>query len=77
MKNPAIKENDLLNVYEIYNNKDIDTDDFKLLCTKLITESRVPNEHILRELKSDRLSRDQVLFKISNFAMKGHGYGVL
>jgi hypothetical protein len=77
MKNPAIKEKDLLKVYEIYNNRDIATGNFKLFCIKLITESRVPNEHILRELKSDRLSRDQVLFKISNFAMKGHGYGVL
>jgi hypothetical protein len=77
MKNPAIKDDDLLKAYEIYNNKDIATGNFKLFCIKLISESRVPNERILRELKTSHLSRDQVLFKISNFAMKGHGYGVL
>jgi len=77
MKNPAIKEKDLLRVYEIYNNKNISAESFKLYCIKLILESRVPNEGIIRELKTDRPSREQILYKINNFAMKGHGYGVL
>jgi|DEB0MinimDraft_12_1074336.scaffolds.fasta_scaffold02210_16 hypothetical protein len=77
MKNPMIKDAELMKVYELYNNPNMSTGNFKLHCIKLIEESRQPNEQIIRELRNDRVARDQVLTKISNFALKGQGYGVL
>ena len=68
-----IKEVDLVEFYQHYYNDTLEQ--FRERCRELITNARAPNPQILRQL--DRMSKDQLLKTVNNFAMKGHGFGVI
>lgn len=68
-----IKEADLLDLYKHYSEDTVEQ--FRTHCRTLIENARAPNPQILRSL--DNMGKDQLLKTVNNFAMKGHGLGVL
>jgi hypothetical protein len=69
-----IKEVDQIEFYQQYYN--LNVDQFRDYCIKLIQNARAPNIVLINQLKSMK-SKDSMLKSVNNFIMKGHGHGVL
>lgn len=74
MKHCTISEADLKRVYGAYKS-DMMLEEFRSICHKLVTDSNQPNESVLNQITTG--DRKTILQSFSNFAMKGHGFGVL
>lgn len=75
MNSTKLKEEQQLELYAMFGDKSISTDEFKQQCIKMVSEARAPNAQLLRQLPA--MSRDKALMSTNNFIMKGHGYGVI
>ena len=67
-----IKNSDLEDLYSAH--RTLNTTDFREYVRNMITNARAPNRKILREI--DTMSKDQLVFTATNFALKGQGMGV-
>ena len=67
-----IKNTNLEDLYASYGKMNLI--EFREFVRDLIKNARAPNPSILRKI--DTLSKDQLLFTASNFALKGFGLGV-
>ena len=67
-----IKNTDLEDLYAAYGKMNLI--EFREFVRDLIKNARAPNPSILRKI--DIMSKDQLLFTASNFALKGFGLGV-
>ena len=70
--NTKIKDTDLEGLYEAYEQKSLV--EFREFVRDLIKNARAPNPAILRKI--DTMSKDQLVFTATNFALKGQGMGV-
>ena len=72
MKNAKIKEQQQLEFFAATST--MSRDEMLEYCTNLITNARVPNHTLINQLKV--MGKDSMILSVSNFIMKGHGYGV-
>lgn len=70
--NTKIKDTDLEGLYEAY--EQMSLVEFREFVRDLIKNARAPNPAILRKI--DTMSKDQLVFTATNFALKGQGMGV-
>lgn len=75
MRNPTIKETDLLRVYAMYEDKSVTSDQFREAVFALMLNARKPNYTQMENLKN--AGKDALMQSFNNFAFKGQGYGVL
>lgn len=68
-----VKDVDLIEIYQHFYNDDLET--FRARCISLVESARAPNRALLIQMK--RMSKNQLVKSVSNFAMKGHGHGVV
>ena len=68
-----IKSSDLIELYDKYHTTTLE--EFRSYCRNLIVNSRMPNKDLIEKI--DTMSKDDLLKATNNFAMKGHGYGVI
>lgn len=73
MKNPKIKEMDIVEFYQHYYNDTLEQ--FRENCRTMVMNARAPNPQILRSI--DSMNKDQLLKTVNNFIFKGHGFGVI
>lgn len=62
-------------LYVGFEDSSLSREDFINLCIKMVMSSRVPNQQIIRQLKT--MSREKALMTTNNFILKGHGFGVV
>lgn len=68
-----VKDVDMLGLFDAASQYDVA--EMRKQVTKLIEESRVPNQTILRKIPS--MSKRQLMQVMSNYYLKGSGLGVI
>ena len=71
-----ITEAVLKQAYEMFGDPAVTIEQFKEFAVMQIESAQIPNPGVLNAIRTAK-TKDQIVFKFSNFAMKGHGYGVM
>ena len=70
----TIQQKDLTTLYTKYS--ELDLESFREYCKVIVSKAKIPNHELLHRMDQMR-TKDQLVQSTSNFAMKGHGMGVI
>ena len=76
-ENVKVTDTDFLEICDMYENKSVTDNQFKIACIEHIENARVPNHSILRTLRNFNTTRAQAMMAFYNFQANGMGFGVI
>lgn len=76
-ENVKVSDADFMEICNMYENKSVTDNQFKIACIEHIENARVPNHSILRKLRNFNTTRSQAMMAFYNFQANGMGFGVV
>ena len=76
IKNDKLNEQVLTELYRLYDDSNVNVDEFKAHCVGLIEMSKKPDHPVKRDILRGS-NKSIILFKTNSFIMAGHGLGVI